>query len=103
MGAVYVVVDPSIGRRFALKVLRRAAADDAAVAARLEREARATADIRHPGIVEILAFGRLPDGRPYLVMPRSRARRCARSSTRGSVYRLLSRGDVIDIPANAPP
>ena len=69
MGAVYAVVDPAIGRRFALKVLRPSIAAEAGMVARLEREARATADLRHPAIVEILHLGRTEDGRPYVVMP----------------------------------
>ncbi len=58
------------GRRVALKVV----APDAPVAqrgelrARLMREARALAAVRHPGIVEILDGGVTEDGSPYIVM-----------------------------------
>jgi eukaryotic-like serine/threonine-protein kinase len=68
MGTVYAAEEPTIGKRAAIKVLRRALADDPAIAARFEREARAVNEIGHPGIVDVFAFGRLPDGRPYLVM-----------------------------------
>ncbi len=68
MGTVYAAEDPTIRKRVALKVLRSALADDAGAAARFEREARAANDVRHPGIVDVIAMGRLPDGRPYLVM-----------------------------------
>jgi tRNA A-37 threonylcarbamoyl transferase component Bud32 len=68
VGAVYAAEDPSIRKRVAIKVLRAALADDPAAAARFEREARAANDVRHPGIVDVLALGKLDDGRPYLVM-----------------------------------
>jgi tRNA A-37 threonylcarbamoyl transferase component Bud32 len=35
---------------------------------RLKREARALASVRHPGVVDVLDGGFLPDGTPYLVM-----------------------------------
>ena len=68
MGTVYAAEEPTIKKRVAIKVLRHAFAEDASAAARFEREARAANDVRHPGIVDVFAFGRLPDGRPYLVM-----------------------------------
>lgn len=74
MGAVYEATDAALGRRVALKVLRRAYADDAAAIARFEREARAASRVEHPGIVDVIAIGTLPDGRPYLVMSLLRGR-----------------------------
>src|SRR5262245_27992536 len=68
MGTVYAAEEPTIRKRVAIKVLRRALADDPAVAARFEREARAANGVRHPAIVDVFAFGRLDDGRPYLAM-----------------------------------
>ena len=68
VGTVYAAEEPTIKKRVAIKVLRRSIADDGATAARFEREARAANEVRHPGIVEVFAIGRLPDGRPYLVM-----------------------------------
>ena len=65
MGTVYAAIEPTIGKRVAIKVLRRVYADDARLAARFEREARAANDISHPGIIDIFAFGRLDDGRLY--------------------------------------
>lgn len=67
-GTVYAAEEPRIKKRVAIKVLRRSALDDAAAAARFEREARAANDVRHPGIVDVIAIGELADGRPYLVM-----------------------------------
>jgi tRNA A-37 threonylcarbamoyl transferase component Bud32 len=68
VGTVYAAEEPTIRKRVAIKVLRHSFADDAAAAARFEREARAANDVRHPGIVDVFAIGKLPDGRPYLVM-----------------------------------
>src|SRR5437868_8204424 len=68
MGSVYAAEEPTIHKRVAIKVLRHALADDASFAARFEREARAANDVRHPAIVDVFAYGKLDDGRPYLVM-----------------------------------
>jgi serine/threonine-protein kinase len=68
VGTVYAALEPTIRKRVAIKVLRRALADDDGMALRFEREARAVNEIRHPGIVDVFAIGRLDDGRPYLVM-----------------------------------
>jgi tRNA A-37 threonylcarbamoyl transferase component Bud32 len=68
VGAVFAAEEPTIKKRVAIKVLRRALADDEAMVARFEREARAVNEIRHPGIIDVFGFGKLDDGRPYLVM-----------------------------------
>jgi len=67
MGEVYAGRHPVIGKRVAIKVLRRDAAGTEA-AERLVREARATSQIDHPNVIDIFALGRLDDGRLYLVM-----------------------------------
>jgi len=67
MGRVYRVEHLSLGRQFALKVLHgRMLEDDGA--AQFLREARAAARVKHPNIVDVVDFGYLDDGRPYLVM-----------------------------------
>src|SRR4051812_34208191 len=68
VGTVYAAEEPTIKKRVAIKVLKRAFADDEASTSRFEREARAANAIHHPGIVDVFALGKLPDGRPYLVM-----------------------------------
>ncbi|HVY46040.1 MAG TPA: serine/threonine-protein kinase, partial [Minicystis sp.] len=68
VGTVYAGEEPTIKKRVAIKVLKRAFADDDASTERFEREARAANAVKHPGIVDVFAFGRLVDGRPYLVM-----------------------------------
>lgn len=69
-GTVYEVVHKSLGRAFAMKVLRRDVAGDASLATRFIQEARATASLKHPHIVSITDFGHLPDKTPYFVMER---------------------------------
>jgi len=68
MGQVYEVRHVSLDRRFAMKLLRRELARDTELPSRFIDEARATASIRHPNIVQITDFGVLPDGLPYFVM-----------------------------------
>ncbi|MBV9947515.1 MAG: serine/threonine protein kinase, partial [Myxococcales bacterium] len=67
-GRVYKVRHAALARHFALKILRRDLGRDEELAARFIQEAKATASVRHPNVVEITDFGRLPDGLPYLVM-----------------------------------
>jgi serine/threonine-protein kinase len=67
-GHVYAAEHTVLGRRAALKVLRRDLATAQDAVTRFVREARAVNAIRHPNIVDIYEFGRLPDGRPYHVM-----------------------------------
>ena len=68
MGSVYLAEHSFIGRRAAIKVLRRAFADDGEVVARFMNEARAVNAIRHRNIIDIIDVGRLSDGLPYLLM-----------------------------------
>jgi serine/threonine protein kinase len=68
MGAVYRAVHPAIGKKVAIKVMTPKLFDEPESVKRFVAEARAIAAIRHPGIVDIFGFGKLPDGRTYLVM-----------------------------------
>jgi serine/threonine protein kinase len=67
-GTVYEAQHRILGRRAAVKVLRRQLAASAQMNARFLQEARAVNMIKHPNIVDILDFGDLPDGRPFYVM-----------------------------------
>jgi len=68
MGVVYRGLQPIIKKRVAIKVLKPHAAGDHVAVQRLIDEAEAVNSIRHRGIIDIFSLGRLPDGRPYIVM-----------------------------------
>ncbi len=67
-GMVYRAQHSLLGRKAAVKVLRREIATSPEAVARFLREAQVVNLIRHPNIVDISEFGQLPDGRRYFVM-----------------------------------
>ncbi|MBL8912600.1 MAG: serine/threonine protein kinase [Archangium sp.] len=68
MGIVYRAVHPLIGRKVAIKVLRPEIAEDPEQASRFLKEAQALSAVKHRGVIDIISFGKLPDGRQYMVM-----------------------------------
>ncbi len=68
MGVVYLAEHAVIGRQAAIKLLLPAMSANAEAVTRFFNEARATARIKHPGIVEILDCGTLANGQAYIVM-----------------------------------
>ena len=68
MGIVYRAVHPLIGRKVAVKVLRPELARDPEQADRFLKEAQALSAVKHRGVIDIITFGQLPDGRQYMVM-----------------------------------
>ena len=68
MGAVYSATHPMIGKRAAIKVISAALGTNAEAVGRFVQEARSVNQIGHPNIVDVFAFGELPDGRNYFVM-----------------------------------
>src|SRR4051794_8667035 len=68
MGVVYLATQPLIGKRVAIKVVRRELCAHRNTCARFLDEARAVNRIGHPNIVDIFSFGTLVDGRPFFVM-----------------------------------
>jgi len=67
MGAVYLGEHVLIGRKVAIKVLLPEVASDQSRLKRFFNEARASAQVRHPSIVDVLDFGTQEDT-SYLVM-----------------------------------
>ena len=68
MGEVYAGIHPVIGKKVAIKVLKREVAASPDGAERFKREARAVNQVDHPNVIDIFSFGRLDDGRLFLVM-----------------------------------
>jgi len=70
MGIVYRARHVQLDKEVALKVLSPQMASRRGLAAQFVVEARAACRARHPNIVDVTDFGRLADGRDYLVMER---------------------------------
>ncbi len=85
MGQVYGAIHPVIGKRAAIKVLRRELCSDAESIDRFVNEARAVNQIGHPNIVDVFAFGGLPDGRQYMAMEWLRGESLDRRLARGVI------------------
>jgi len=66
MGQVYLAHDTTLGRRVALKLIKRSAMQSNGIERFLE-EARTTASFNHPHIVTLYAVGE-HEGRPYLAL-----------------------------------
>jgi tRNA A-37 threonylcarbamoyl transferase component Bud32 len=69
MGTVYAVVHEEIGKRAALKVVHQRLISSVN-SERMLLEAKVVNQVGHPNIVDIFETGKLPDGRPYIVMER---------------------------------
>jgi len=68
MGAVYLGQQTSIGREVAVKVMRGDLGTDEDAVKRFYREAKVVSRLAHPNIVNLIDFGRTPDGVLYLAM-----------------------------------
>jgi serine/threonine-protein kinase len=93
MGAVYAATHPLIGKRAAIKVISAALGTDSSAVNRFVQEARSVNQIGHPNIVDVFAFGALPDGRNYFVMEYLQGVSLAERIQRGS----MSLGEAIEI------
>ncbi len=86
---MYLAEHKLIGRKVAVKVLLPELCHNEELVNRFFNEARSTATIRHPGLVEVLDFGYLPDGSAYLVMEFLEGETLAR---------LMAREGVLELP-----
>jgi serine/threonine-protein kinase len=77
MGTVYGGVQPLIGKKVAIKVLRGELSRDPQVMLRFLAEARAVNRIGHPNIVDVFSFGAFPDGTQFFVMEHLQGRSLA--------------------------
>ena len=68
MGEVWEAEDTLLGRRVALKFIRPESTDDPQYRARLVREARALARLRHPGIVAVHDLEQASDGELFVAL-----------------------------------
>ena len=68
MGVVYEAEHVAMGRRAAVKMMLAQNARDEKTIQRFFNEARATNEVRHPGIVQIYDCGTATDGAPWLIM-----------------------------------
>ncbi len=68
MATVYGAVHRVIGKKAAVKVMSPSMSSNATHVRRFLQEARAANAIGHPNIVDVFAFGELPDGRSYFMM-----------------------------------
>ncbi len=67
MGLVFRVQQVFIAKEYALKTLKRTTVNDTSIR-RFQLEAKATAVLNHPNLVQVHDFGLLDDGAPYFVM-----------------------------------
>jgi len=68
MGEVWCARNELTRRDFAIKILLPTLIENTEAVQRFVREARATAKLRHPSIVEVYDAGQTEDGRPFIVM-----------------------------------
>lgn len=72
MGRVYLAYDPKFNREVALKTMKETVVEDERIRKWFHREARAMAQLQHPGIVEVHDYSGAEAQAPYLVMERLR-------------------------------
>jgi eukaryotic-like serine/threonine-protein kinase len=68
MSEVFEAEHIHLGKKVALKLLRRELASDAQAVERFRREARTTSTLGHPNVVHVIDFGHAADGSLYLAM-----------------------------------
>ncbi|HEY8927339.1 MAG TPA: serine/threonine-protein kinase, partial [Polyangia bacterium] len=68
MGEVYEAAHARLAGRYAIKLLQKDVAGDPGLMARFQREAQVTSSLRHPNIVQVVDFRKMPEGTSYIVM-----------------------------------
>src|SRR5688572_19680785 len=68
MGRVYRAQHPRIGKEIAIKVLKSDYNHQADVVSRFFQEARAVNDIRHENLIDVVDFGKTPQGDYFILM-----------------------------------
>ena len=68
MGSVWEAKHEQLGRKAAIKLLRRELTADPQVMVRFFNEAKTASRVDHPSIVKVEEFGSLPDGTAYIIM-----------------------------------
>jgi serine/threonine-protein kinase len=101
VGEVYEAVHTRISGRYAVKVLLGEVSKHEEVLKRFRREAEVTSALRHPNIVQVVDFNRLPDGAPYLVMEFLDGVELAGEIERIGPFRLARVVDVVGQIASA--
>ncbi len=68
MGRVYLARHGFLGHYAAIKLLHRTMDEDPLAGQRFLAEARVARRVHHPNVVEVLDYGLMSDGRPFMVM-----------------------------------
>jgi serine/threonine protein kinase len=67
-GTVYLAEDPDLKREVAVKVMHAFLSRDEMHCKRFQNEVRTASSLDHPQIARVFDCGKMPDGRPYMVM-----------------------------------
>jgi serine/threonine-protein kinase len=97
MGVVFEAEHVTMHRRAAIKVLRPELIKDEQAIRRFFNEARATNEIRHPGIVQIYDCGTRDDGSPWLIMELLEGETLSRRIARGP----MAQSEVVTLGSQA--
>ena len=95
MGEVYAAHHVKLGKRVAIKVIRKRLSEDTDAIERFAMEARTLAQVQHPAIVAVDHIGELSDGRAFFVMEYLKGESLFERMTRGRLP-LLEALRVID-------
>ncbi len=91
-GVVYLAMDPKLDREVAIKVINPELAADSDALMRFHREAKATARLRHPNIVEVFDYAGADAPFAYLVIERLRGQTLQKLVS----DRMAERGRALD-------